>query len=80
MAKLNGKSVTLAVIVSIITLAGSIVWALSSQSTRLDTVCEDVKTIEPEVHENTQGRIQVQADVRYIKETLKDILTEMRNN
>ena len=58
MAKLNGKKITIATVVTILMAAAGIIWGFSRQSTQLEDVREDVTRIEPEVHTNTQTIIR----------------------
>jgi len=70
MAKLNGNKITIATILAIIMFAGGIIWAMATQSNRIDTVYFTVEAMKPEVKINTEARKEIQTDIKWIKGSL----------
>jgi len=73
MPRKTGIKLTVATIVVIIITVAGVVYAYGRQSEQLDELHEHVKTMEPEVKANTEGRIEVQGDIKWIKGAVERI-------
>ena len=70
MTKSNGYKFPLATILAVIMAAVGVIWAMATQSNRLDTVYFTVEAMKPEVKINTEARKEIQTDIKWIKGSL----------
>lgn len=60
---------------TVVIIAVGIIYGYADIGHQVDTNCDDIKEMKPDVGKNTEHRLQDEVDTRYIKEKISNIET-----